>query len=88
MRANQIGNLAVIHHVVVIKTNGYKFRALLDSGASHLYASATAIDLIDPSLKLTGLRQIVMLTGVTTRTTQVLEWLSVQLLVILKLRWI
>ena len=71
MTANHIGNSAVIHPVVVVKINGYKFRALLDSGASHSYASATAIDLIDASLKSTGLRQIAMLTGVTTRTMQV-----------------
>ena len=57
--------------MVVVKINGYKFRALLDSEASHSYASATAIDLIDASLKSTGLRQIGMLTGVTTRAMQV-----------------
>ena len=71
MTANHIGNSAVIHPVVVVTINGYKFRALLDSGASHSYASATAIDLINASLKSTGLRQIAMLTGVTTRTMQV-----------------
>ena len=71
MTAHYIGNSAVIHPVVVVTMNGYKFRALLDSKASHLYASATAIDLINASLKSTGLRQIAMLTGVTTRTMQV-----------------
>ena len=55
MTANHIGNSAVIHPVVVVTINGYKFRALLDSGASHSYASATAIDLINASLKSTGL---------------------------------
>ena len=71
MTVNHIGNSAVIHPVVVVKINGYKFRALLDSGASHSYASATAIDLINASLKSTGLREIATLTGVTTRTMQV-----------------
>ena len=44
MTAYHIGNSTVIHPVVVVTINGFKFRALLDSGASHLYASATAID--------------------------------------------
>ena len=71
MTANNIGNTAVIHPVVVVKIAGYKFRALLDSGASHSYASSTAIDLINARPKSTGLRQIAMLTGITTRTMQV-----------------
>ena len=56
-----------------MKINGYKFRALLDSGASHSYASSNAIKLIKAKLKSTGLRQIAMLTGVTTQTMQVYE---------------
>lgn len=71
MTANYIGNTAVIHPVVVVKINGYKFRALLDSGASHSYISSTAIELINARPKSTGLRQIAMLTGITTRTMQV-----------------
>ena len=73
MTANHIGQSAVIHPVVVVRINGYKFRALLDSGASHSYASSTAIQLTNAKLKSTGLRQIAMLTGVTTRTMQVYE---------------
>ena len=73
MTANHVGQSTVIHPVVVVKTNGYKFRALLDSGASHSYASSTAINLINAKPKSTGLRQIAMLTGVTTRTMQVYE---------------
>jgi hypothetical protein len=57
--------------VVVVRINGYKFRALLDSGASHCYASTTAIDLSGAKVKLTSLCQIAMLTGITTRTMQV-----------------
>ena len=34
MTANHVGESAVIHPVVVVKVAGYKFRALLDSGAS------------------------------------------------------
>ena len=73
MTANHIGRSSVIHPVVVVRINGYKFRALLDSGASHSYASSTAIKLTNAKLKSTGLRQIAMLTGVTTRTMQVYE---------------
>ena len=71
MTANNIGNTAVIHPVVVVKIGGYKFRALLDRGTSHSYASSTAIDLINARPKSTGLRQIAMLTGITTRMMQV-----------------
>ena len=35
MTANLIGDSSVIHPVVVINMGGYKFRALLDSCASH-----------------------------------------------------
>ena len=73
MTANHIGQSTVIHPVVVVRINGYKFRALLDSGASHSYASSTAIKLSGAKVKSVGLRQIAMLTGVTTRTMQVYE---------------
>lgn len=35
MAASQVGNSAVIYPVVIVKEAGYKFGALLDSGASH-----------------------------------------------------
>ena len=38
----------------------------MDSGASHSYASSTAIKLFGTKCKSVGVRQIVMLTGVTT----------------------
>jgi hypothetical protein len=79
MTAKNIGQSAVIHPGVVVHINGYKFCALLDSGASHLYASSTAIKLTCANLKSTGLRQIAMLTGVTTRTMQVALWSFVPL---------
>ena len=37
--ANLIGDSSVIYPVVVINMGGYKFKALLDSGASNSYAS-------------------------------------------------
>ena len=73
MTANSVGNTSVIQPVVVVKIGGFKFRALLDSGASHLYASSTAIELIKVRPKSTGLRHIAMLTGITTRTMQVFD---------------
>ena len=79
MTANHIGNSAVIHPLVVVKINGYKFRALLDSGASHSHASATAIDLINASLKSTGLR---CSQASQQEPCKFLKWLSVQSLVI------
>ena len=66
MTANHVGESTVIYPVVVVKINGYKFKALLDSGASHSYESSTAINLINAKPKSTGLRQIAILTGVTT----------------------
>lgn len=73
MTANHIGKTTVVHPVVVVKINGLKFRALLDSGASHSYASSTAINLIKATPKSTSLRQIAMLTGITTRTMQTFD---------------
>ena len=73
MTANSVGNNSVIHPVVVVKIGGFKFRALLDSGASHSYPSSTAIELIKVRPKSTGLRHIAMLTGITTRTMQVFD---------------
>jgi hypothetical protein len=55
MTANHVGQSAVIHPVVVVRINGYRFRALLDSGASHSYASSTAINLSGARVKSVGL---------------------------------
>ena len=71
--ANLIGDSSVIHTVVVISMRGYKFRALLDSGASHSYVLSTAIELIKATVKSTSLCQLTMLTGIGTRTMQVYE---------------
>ena len=68
MTASQIGKSAVIHPVVVVVTvNGYKFRALLDSGASHSYVSSTFVGLVNVQPRSSSLRQIAMLMGVTTK---------------------
>ena len=70
MTANHVGESAVIHPVVVVRVEGYKFRALLDSGASHSYCSSTFVKLVKARPKAAGLRQIAMLMGVTTKTLQ------------------
>ena len=78
MTANFVEASTVVHPVVVVRMNGYKFPALLDSGASHSYALSTAIKLIGARCKSVGVRQIVMLTGETTRKMQVYDASSVQ----------
>ena len=69
MTANFVGTSTV----VVVRINGYKFQALLDSGSSHSYASSTAIKMIGAKCKSVGVHQMVMLTGVTTRKMQVYD---------------
>ena len=61
--ANLIGDSSVIHPVLVITMGGYKFRSLLDSGASHSYTSSTAINLMKAKA----------MPGVETRSVQVFE---------------
>lgn len=57
-----VGNGAVVHPVVVVEIGGRKFRALLDSGASHSYVSSTLIDLI----RARAVKTNTTLMGVTT----------------------
>lgn len=70
MTTSHVENSAVIHPVVVAKVTGYKFRALLDSGVTYSYASSTLVTLTKAELKASGVRQIAMLMGLTTRTLQ------------------
>ena len=67
MTTSQIGQSSVIHPVVVVKVNGLKFRALLDSGASHSYVSSKFVSLVKPEQKSSSVRQIAMLMGTTTK---------------------
>ena len=62
---------SVTYPVVVVKVNGIKCRALLDTGAGSAYASSTLIDRlnIDPSRKET--RQIEMLMHTANRKIEV-----------------
>ena len=73
MTSSQVGKTSVIHPVVIVKVAGYKFRALLDSGASHSYVSTTFVKLTKAQPKSSSLRQIAMLMGVTTKKMQVYD---------------
>ena len=70
MTANHVGESAVIHPVVVARVEGYKFQALLDSGASHSYCSSTFMKLVKAWPMASGLHQITMLMSVITKTLQ------------------
>ena len=70
MTALQMGNSAVIHPVEIVKVAGYKFQALLNSGASHSYASSTFVNLTKAEPKDSGVRQIAILVGTATRVMQ------------------
>ena len=67
MIALHVGKSTVIHPAVVVKVAGYKFRALLDSRASHSYGSSTFLNLTKPELKSSGVHHIAMLMGVTSQ---------------------
>ena len=56
----------VIHPVVVVKVGGLKFRALLDSGASHSYVSARLVELTQASEVKRETRRIATLMGTST----------------------
>ena len=62
---NVVGS-SVIPPGFVLKVNGHKFHALLDSGASHSYVSSTLIDLIRARAVKNGTRRVATLLGVTT----------------------
>ena len=61
---------SVIHPVVIVDVCGHKFRALLDSGASHSYVSSTLINLIGARVVRSGTRRVATLLGVTTTKLQ------------------
>ena len=71
LATNIIGS-SVIHPVVIVDVYGHKFRALLDSGASHSYVSSTLIDLTRARTVKSGTRSVATLLGVTT--TKPLEY--------------
>jgi Ni,Fe-hydrogenase III small subunit len=67
MTASQIGNSAVINQGVVVIVNGYAFRALPVSRASHLYVASTFVILVNIQPRSASLHHIVLLMGVITK---------------------
>ena len=65
-----VGKAAVVHSVVIVEIGGRKFRALLDSGASHSYVSSTLVDLTRARAARRSTRRIATLMGVTTAKLQ------------------
>ena len=61
----------VTYPVVVVKVNGVKCRALLDTGAGSSYASATLISRLGVSASRVEQRKIEMMMHTTTRNVQV-----------------
>ena len=60
--------------MVVVKVNGHKFHAILDSGASHSYVFSTLIELIRARAVKSGTRRVAMLLGVTTTKPSEYDW--------------
>ena len=71
LTANVVGS-SVVHPVVIVEVGGQKFRALLDSGASHSYVSSTLIEHTRARAVKSGTRRVATLLGVTT--TKLLEY--------------
>ena len=51
MPSSKVGKISVIRPVVIVKVAGYKFQALLDSGASHSYVFTTFVKLTEAQPK-------------------------------------
>ena len=66
MLNTSVGRISVVHPVVLVKINGIKFRALLDSGASHSYASTTSMSSVKTKAVKSNTLKITKLIGVTT----------------------
>ena len=71
LTANIMGS-SVIHPVVIVDVCGHKFRALLDSGASHSYVSSTLVELTRVQADKSGTRLVATLLGVAR--TKLLEF--------------
>ena len=70
MTATAENDNAVIYPVVVVKVEGVKCRALLDTGAGSSYASAALLNQVRVRPHQREVRRIEMLMGVTTRKVE------------------
>ena len=73
MTATSAGKTAVIHPVVVVKIQGVKCRALLDTGAGSSYASAALLSLLRVRPCQREVRQIEMMLGAVTKQVEIFQ---------------
>ena len=73
MTATSAGKTAVIHLVVVVKVQGVRCRALLDTGAGSSYASAALLKLLKVRPYQREVRQIEMMLGAVTKQVEIFQ---------------
>ena len=73
MTATSAGKTAVIHPVVVVKVQGVRCRALLDTGAGSSYASAALLKLLKVRPYQCKVRQIEMMLGAVTKQVEIFQ---------------
>ena len=73
MTATSTGKTVVIHPVVVVKVQGVKCRALLDTGAGSSYASAALLSLLRVRPCQREVRQIKMMLGAVTKQVEIFQ---------------
>ena len=73
MTATSAGKTAVIHPVVVVKVQGVRCRALLDTGAGSSYASAALLKLLKVRPYQREVRQIEMMLGAVTKQVEIFQ---------------
>ena len=73
MTATSAGKTAVIHPVVVVKVQGVRCRALLDTGAGSSYASAELLKLLKVRPYQREVRQIEMMLGAVTKQVEIFQ---------------
>ena len=73
MTATSAGKTAVIHPMVVVKVQGVRCRALLDTGAGSSYASAALLKLLKVRPYQRKVRQIEMMLGAVTKQVEIFQ---------------
>ena len=73
MTATSAEKTAVIHSVVVVKVQGVKCRALLDTGAGSSYASAALLSLLRVRPFQREVRKIEMMLGTVTKQLEIFQ---------------
>jgi len=73
MTATSAGKTAVIHPVVVVKVQGVKCHAHLDTGAGSSYASTALLTLLRVRPYQREVRQIKMMLGAVTKQVEIFK---------------